>query len=109
MDEAKRGMQKVLRANALDVNEQYEGQINGLQEARSEAGLKRQVRKNCSPVGQGREIIETIRRGLKKNEFIVSIFKLCLRFNIPRPTVYCERIKAMIEQSPFFGCRTGAI
>jgi len=40
VDDAKRGMENALRANPLDVKEQYERQIKGLQEAYGEAMLE---------------------------------------------------------------------
>lgn len=43
------------------------------------------------------------------NALDVSIFKLYSWFNIPRRIVYYKPIKAMIEQSPFFGYRTVVI
>lgn len=45
VDDAKRGMENALRANPLDVREQYEKQIKELQEAYGEATLKLRVRK----------------------------------------------------------------
>lgn len=67
-------------------------------------------------------MIETIRQGLKEEGVIVSISKLCQWFGIPRRTVYYRSvkatpkvnpklaapIKALIEESPFFGYRTVA-
>lgn len=49
VDEAKRGMENALRANPLDIREQYERQIKELQEAYGEAMLELRARKNCSP------------------------------------------------------------
>src|SRR5690606_253171 len=88
---------------------------------RSDVGVTRQ-KKIAVPVGRGREMIETIRQGLKEDGYTVSISKLCQWFGIPRRTVYykptkaapkvkpelAERIKAMIEESPSFGYRTVA-
>lgn len=45
VDDAKRGMENALRANPLDVKEQYERQIKGLQEAYGEAMLELRARK----------------------------------------------------------------
>ena len=45
VDDAKRGMENALRANPLDVKEQYERQIKDLQEAYGEAMLELRVRK----------------------------------------------------------------
>jgi transposase-like protein len=45
VDDAKRGMENALRANPLDVKEQYERQIKDLQEAYGEAMLELRARK----------------------------------------------------------------
>ena len=45
VDEAKRGMENALRANPLDIREQYERQIKELQEAYGEAMLELRARK----------------------------------------------------------------
>lgn len=45
VDDAKRGMENALRANPLDVKEQYERQIKELQEAYGEAMLELRARK----------------------------------------------------------------
>ena len=45
IDDAKRGMENALRANPLDVREQYERKIKDLQEAYGEAMLELRVRK----------------------------------------------------------------
>lgn len=49
VDDGKRGMENALRANPLDIKEQYERQIKDLQEAYGEAMLELRARKNCSP------------------------------------------------------------
>ncbi|CAJ0783585.1 hypothetical protein R8510_05150 [Ralstonia chuxiongensis] len=49
MNDGKRVMEYALRANLLDVKEQYERQIKDLQEAYGEAMLELRSRKNCSP------------------------------------------------------------
>ena len=122
IDEAKRGMENALRANPLDIREQYEKQIKQLQEAYGKAMLELRARKNCSPAGRGREVIETIRQGLKEEGIVVSISQLCRWFEVPRRTFYyqpvksppkvqprfAEPIKAMIEDNPSFGYRTVA-
>lgn len=60
VDDAKRGMENALRANPLDVKEQYERQVKDLQEACGEAMLELCARKKFAvPVGRGREVIET--------------------------------------------------
>lgn len=45
MDDARRGMENALRANPLDVKEQYERQLKDLQEAYGEAMLELRARK----------------------------------------------------------------
>ncbi len=45
VDDGKRGMENALRANPLDVKEQYERQIKDLQEAYGEAMLELRARK----------------------------------------------------------------
>lgn len=45
VDDGKRGLENALRANPLDVKEQYERQIKGLQEAYGEAMLELRARK----------------------------------------------------------------
>jgi putative transposase len=67
-------------------------------------------------------MIETVRQGLKEDRFDVSISNLRKWFEIPRRNVYYRptkpepavqehlltAIKAMIEENPSFGYRTGA-
>jgi len=54
VDDAKRGMENALRANPLDVKEQYERQIKDLQEAYGEAMLESRARKKLQPLlGEG--------------------------------------------------------
>lgn len=45
VDDGKRGMENALRANPLDLKEQYERQIKNLQEAYGEAMLELRTRK----------------------------------------------------------------
>lgn len=45
VEDARRGMENALRANPLDVREQYEKQIKDLQEAYGEAMLELRARK----------------------------------------------------------------
>ena len=45
VDDGKRGMENALRANPLDIKEQYERQIKDLQEACGEAMLELRARK----------------------------------------------------------------
>jgi len=49
VDNGKQGMENALRANPLDVKEQYERQLKDLQEAYSEAMLELRARKSCKP------------------------------------------------------------
>lgn len=48
VDKAKRGMENALRAEPLDVREQYERQIKELQEAYGEAMLELRARKKLA-------------------------------------------------------------
>lgn len=52
VDDAKRGMENALRANPLDVKEQYERQIKDLQEAYGEAMLELRARKRSFGASQ---------------------------------------------------------
>lgn len=45
VEDAKRGMENALRANPLDIKEQYERQLKDLQEAYGEAMLELRARK----------------------------------------------------------------
>ncbi|SMG53885.1 hypothetical protein SAMN02746000_03487 [Paracoccus sp. J56] len=45
VDDAKRGMENSLRANPLEIREQYEKQLKDLQEAYGEAMLELRARK----------------------------------------------------------------
>ena len=45
VDDAKRGMENALRANPLEIREQYEKQLKDLQEAYGEAMLELRARK----------------------------------------------------------------
>lgn len=45
VDDAKRGMENALRANPLNIKEQYERQLKDLQEAYGEAMLELRARK----------------------------------------------------------------
>jgi putative transposase len=73
VEDGKRGMENALRANPQDVREQYEKQLKDLQEAYGEAMLKLRARKIAVPAGRGREVIETIRQGLKEDGLAVSV------------------------------------
>ena len=48
VDDAKKGMENALRANPLDVREQYEKQLKDLQEAYGEAMLELRARKKLA-------------------------------------------------------------
>jgi transposase-like protein len=48
VDEGKRGMENALRANPLDIREQYERQLKQLQEAYGEAMLELRARKKLA-------------------------------------------------------------
>src|SRR5690625_1983417 len=131
VEDGKSGMENALRAKPHDIREQYERQLKELQEAYGEAMLELRARnrrfgaakKVAVPAGRGREMIETIRQGLKDDGYNVSIAKLCRWFNVPRRTMYykpvknsvpkiqerfAKPIKAMIEEEPSFGYRTVA-
>ncbi|WP_253879868.1 hypothetical protein [Paracoccus aminovorans] len=100
----RRGMENALRANPLDVRQEYEKQLRGLQEAYGEAMLELLARKKLAD-------------GIR-----VSLVNLCAWFGVPRRTVdykptkaapkinpgFAEPIKAMIEENPSFGYRTVA-
>lgn len=47
VDEARRGVENVLRAKLMDIREQYEKQSKGLQEAHGEAMLKLRARRQA--------------------------------------------------------------
>lgn len=100
------------------VREAAKGSAGGMQ--RSNAGASRA--KKLQSLLRGREMIETIRQGLKENGFAVSISQLRRWFEVPRRTVYYHPfwkapvvqqrfsvpIKQMIEKNPSFGYRTVA-
>ena len=48
VDDAKRGMENALRANPLEIREQYEKQLKDLQEAYGEAMLELRARKKLA-------------------------------------------------------------
>ena len=54
VEDAKRGMENSLRANPLDIREQYEKQLKDLQEAYGEAMLELRARKSWRPSWSGR-------------------------------------------------------
>jgi len=121
IDEARRGMENALRANPLGTS--------GSSTRNRSSSSRKPTEKRCwscvpekiaVPVGRGREVIETIRQGLKEEGIVVSISQLCRWFEVPRRTFYyqsvkvppkvqprfAEPIKAMIEDNPSFGYRT---
>ncbi|WP_246057644.1 DDE-type integrase/transposase/recombinase [Arenibacterium halophilum] len=117
-------MEDSLRANPLDIREQYEKQIKSLQEAYGEAMLELRARKKAggSHGAGGRQLIRTLHEGLLADGLRVPLTKLCTWFGVPRRTVYCKPtkaapkvddrfavpIEAMIEENPSFGYRTVA-
>ncbi|MXK56206.1 IS3 family transposase, partial [Burkholderia pseudomallei] len=52
------------------------------------------AKKIAVPAGRGREVIETIRQGLKDEGIAVSISKLCRWFEVPRRTMYYRPVKS---------------
>jgi transposase-like protein len=54
VEDAKRGMENALRANPLEIREQYEKQLKDLQEAYGEAMLELRARKSWWPLWSGR-------------------------------------------------------
>src|SRR5699024_1944621 len=101
VEDGKSGMENALRAKPHDIREQYERQLKELQEAYGEAMLELRARnrrfgaakKVAVPARRGREMIETIRQGLKHDGYNVSIAKLCRWFNVPRRTMYYKPVK----------------
>lgn len=55
VDDAKRGMENSLRANPLDIREQYENQLKDLQEAYGEAMLRLHARKRFQALLDARD------------------------------------------------------
>ncbi|WP_444444041.1 hypothetical protein [Rhodobacter capsulatus] len=124
VEDAKRGMENSLRANPLDIREQYEKQLKDLQEAYGEAMLELRARKKLAALMEREDgqLIRTLHEGLLADGIAVSIAKLCTWFGVPRRTVYYKPtkaapkvedrfavpIKAMIEANPSFGYRTVA-
>lgn len=88
VDDGKRGMENALRANPLDLKEQYERQIKDLQEAYGEGMLELCARKTCSPCWARTTNDRDVRQGLQADGITVSISKLCRWFEVPRRTVY---------------------
>jgi putative transposase len=117
VDDTNRGMENALRANPLEIREQYERQLKELQEAYGEAMLE--LRSGPSWSG-ATGMIRTLQQGLLEDGIKVPLAKLCAWFGVPGRTVYekltkstpkvdtrfVEPIKAMIEREPAFGYRT---
>src|SRR5678816_3094976 len=53
------------------------------------------AKKIAVPAGRGRQMIETIRQGLKADGIQVSISKMCQWFAVPRRTVYYRAVKGL--------------
>jgi transposase-like protein len=131
IEDAKRGMENSLRANPLDIREQYEKQLKDLQEAYGEAMLELRARiefqalmvRPRAAIGPrprpkgGRELIRTLHEGLLAEGISVPLAKLYAWFGVPRRTIYdnptkaapkvdsrfADPIKAIIEAEPSFG------
>ena len=58
VDDARKCMENTLKANPLDVRQQYEKQLRDLQEAYGEAMLELRARKSCRPLWSGRTTID---------------------------------------------------
>lgn len=54
--DGKRGMENALRANPLDIKEQYERQLKQRQEAYREAMLELSAKKTTAPLGRGQQM-----------------------------------------------------
>lgn len=66
-------MENSLRANPLDMREQYEKQLKDLQEAYGEAMLELHARKAAGPHGAGgRQLIRTLHEGLLADGIAVA-------------------------------------
>ncbi|WP_444443327.1 hypothetical protein [Rhodobacter capsulatus] len=79
VEDAKRGMENSLRANPLDIREQYEKQLKDLQEAYGEAMLELRARKKLAALMEREDgqLIRTLHEGLLADGIAVSIAKLC--------------------------------
>lgn len=91
VEDARKGMENALRANPLDIREQYERHLKELQEAYGEAMLELRARKKCQACwmerskadratvssDQAEHMIRTIQEGLLADGLKVSIAKLC--------------------------------
>jgi transposase-like protein len=55
VEDARKGMENVLRANPLDIREQYERQLKDLQEAYGEAMLELRAQKKYQALLDGKE------------------------------------------------------
>ena len=100
VEDGKTGMENALRANPQDVREQYEREFKELREAYGETMLELRARKSSSPAGRGREVIETIRQGLKDDGFDVLFSKQCRPPGPPRqPTARGKRFSAVVQRA----------
>lgn len=104
VDDAKRGMENVLRANPLEIREQYEKQLKDLQESYGEAMLElRAPKKAGGPHGAGgRQWIRTLHEGLLADGIVVPLTKLCAWFGAPQRTVYYKPTKVAPKAYPRF-------
>lgn len=128
-NDAKRGMENSLRANPLNIREQYEKLLKDLQEAYGEAMLDLRAREVPGPagwVGSGHGCatgsILCFQQGLLAETIKVPLTRLCAWFGgrtgrcitgPPRRRLrsnpHCaEPVKAMIERKPSVGYRTVA-
>lgn len=74
VDDAKRGMENALRANPLEIREQYEKQLKDLQEAYGEAMLELRARKKLAALMErGRQLIRTLHEGLLADRVAVPL------------------------------------
>jgi putative transposase len=93
-------MENALRANSLNIKEQYERQLKDLQEAYGEAIWRFVPKKAASPVGRGRDMILRLQQGLAVDGFGVPLAKLCRWFEVPRRTVYYRSVNAPPKAIP---------
>ena len=107
VDDAKRGMENALRANPLEIREQYEKQLKDLQEAYGEAMLELRARKKLAALMEREDgqMIRTLHEGLLADGIAVPLTKLCAWFGVPRRTVYYKPTKAAPKVDPAL-CRT---
>jgi transposase-like protein len=71
VDDAKRGMENALRANPLEIREQYEKQLKGLQEAYGEAMLELRARKKLAALMEQEDramVAPLVRAAMARND-----------------------------------------